>query len=176
MLTSPGKITHVVMDVDGTLTRGDICYDGKGDELKTFCTRDGVGFFAARWAGLHPVILTGRTSVAVERRAADFGVEFLHQGVDDKRRWLADFMERNGFGRERLAYIGDDLNDYGAMGLAAFVGCPLDACEEVRALANYVAACKGGEGAVRDVLRCLLRLRGQWDEALRALYGVEGSR
>jgi 3-deoxy-D-manno-octulosonate 8-phosphate phosphatase, YrbI family len=176
MLCSPMSISHVVIDVDGTLTDGGICYDATGNELKTFCTRDGAGLFAARRAGIALVVLTSRESVAVQRRAADFQVDILQQNVTGKRRWLLDFMEKNCLGREHLAYIGDDLNDYAAMELACFVGCPRDACPEVRAVANYVAPRCGGHGAVRDVLRCLLTLRGQWDDAVRAVYGIDAWR
>lgn len=176
MNSSPMRVTHVVIDVDGTLTDGNICYDGTGNELKTFCTRDGAGLLAARQAGLKLIILTGRECAAVQRRAADFRVDILRQNVADKRSWLGGFIAENGLAPENLAYVGDDLNDYAAMQLAAFVGCPLDACEEVRAVANFVAPRKGGEGAVRDVLHCLLLLRGQWDEAVRAVYGIEAWR
>ena len=172
MLHSPKGITHVVIDVDGTLTDGSICYDATGNELKTFCTRDGAGLFAARRVGLELVVLTSRESIAVQRRAADFQVDILRQNVTDKRSWLLDFMSKNSLGSEHLAYIGDDLNDYAAMELACFVGCPQDACPEVRAVANYIAPRCGGHGAVRDALQCLLTLRGQWDAAVRAVYGI----
>ena len=173
MHTLPVRITHVVIDVDGTLTDGNICYDSTGNELKTFCTRDGAGLLAARQAGLKLIILTGRECAAVQRRAADFKVDILRQNIADKHCWLTEFMATNSLAPENMAYVGDDLNDYAAMQMAAFVGCPQDACEEVRAVANFVAPRRGGEGAVRDVLHCLLMLRGQWDEAVRAVYRID---
>jgi len=94
MLCSPISISHVVIDVDGTLTDGGICYDATGNELKTFCTRDGAGLFAARRAGIALVVLTSRESVAVQRRAADFQVDILQQNVTGKRRWLLDFIRQ----------------------------------------------------------------------------------
>ena len=52
---------------------------------------------------------------------------------------FADFMEKNGILQEEIGYIGDDLNDLPPMKLCGFVGCPADACEEVKAYADYVA-------------------------------------
>lgn len=166
------NITHVIIDVDGTLTDGSICYDATGNELKTFCTRDGAGLLAAKHMGLKLIILTGRESIAVQRRARDFKVDILEQGVQNKSKWLTEFMATNGLKSENFAYIGDDLNDYAAMQLSGFIACPKDACPEVRNLAHFVAERKGGHGAVRDVFEFLLSLRREWDAAVKSVYGI----
>lgn len=165
-------ITHVIIDVDGTLTDGGICYDATGNELKTFCTRDGAGLLAAKHTGLALIILTGRESRAVQRRAQDFDVDILEQGVQNKHTWLTEFMAANNLQSENFAYIGDDLNDYAAMQISGFVACPKDACPEVRSLAHFVAERKGGQGAVRDAFEFLLSLRGEWDAAVKSVYGI----
>lgn len=165
-------ITHIIIDVDGTLTDGSICYDATSNELKTFCTRDGAGLLAAKHLGLKLIILTGRESIAVQRRAQDFKVDILEQGVQNKSKWLLEFMAINCLKSENFAYIGDDLNDYAAMQLSGFVACPKDACPEVRDLAHFVAERKGGQGAVRDVLEFLLSLRGEWDGAVKSVYSI----
>ena len=59
------------------------------------------------------------------------------------------------------------------MRLMGFVGCPQDACTEVKTLAHYISPLRGGEGAVRDVIAFILRARGQWDEAVRQVYHID---
>ena len=59
-----------------------------------------------------------------------------------------------------MAYIGDDLNDFAAMKLCGFVGCPKDAAEEIQGMADYVSDVKAGHGAMRDVVEEILRIRG----------------
>jgi 3-deoxy-D-manno-octulosonate 8-phosphate phosphatase (KDO 8-P phosphatase) len=167
------RISHIVLDVDGTLTDGGIYYDEQGNELKKFNTRDGAGFFAARHAGIRVIVLTGRESLSVSRRMKDFQVDVVRQNIKDKRAWLRDYMAEHGIRREEAAYVGDDLNDLAAMRLTCFAACPLDACAEVKAEAQYISGRKGGEGVFRDVVELILKERGQWDETAKAVYNFD---
>jgi 3-deoxy-D-manno-octulosonate 8-phosphate phosphatase (KDO 8-P phosphatase) len=164
------RISHIVIDVDGTLTDGGIYYDEKGNELKKFSTRDGAGFFAARRAGLKLIVLTGRESLSVSRRMEEFQADVVRQNLKDKRAWLRSYMSEHGMKREDMAYVGDDLNDIAAMRLTNFIACPQDACAEVKAEAHYVSGLKGGEGVFRDVAAFILKERGQWEDAVKAVY------
>ena len=58
------------------------------------------------------------------------------------------------------------------MGLCGFAGCPADACDEVKARADYVSGVKGGYGAVRDIVSYLLKERGEWEQAIAQVYGI----
>ena len=164
-------ITLLVIDVDGTMTDGGIYYDASGNEWKKFNTRDAAGLFAARCAGIKTMVLTGRKSFAVEKRMTELKVDYLYQGISDKKQFLARFMEENRLTAPCVGYIGDDLNDYEPMKLAGFVGCPADACEEICQIADYVAAVPGGQGAVRECITYILKKRGQWDSAIAKAYG-----
>jgi 3-deoxy-D-manno-octulosonate 8-phosphate phosphatase (KDO 8-P phosphatase) len=46
--------------------------------------------------------------------------------------------------------------------------------DEVKALAAYVTARRGGEGAVREAIEMLLRARGEWDGAVRRYLHERG--
>ena len=166
------KIKYLVIDVDGTMTDAGIYYDEHGNELKKFCTKDAAGYFAAHQAGIRLMVLTGRECQATTRRMQEMKFDYVVQNIKDKASYLADFREKNGILQEEIGYIGDDLNDLPPMKLCGFVGCPADACEEVKAYADYVAQVKGGSGAVRDVICALLKERGQWEDAVSALYGI----
>lgn len=166
------KIKYLVIDVDGTMTDAGIYYDEHGNELKKFCTKDAAGYFAARQAGIRLMVLTGRECQATTRRMQEMKFDYVVQNIKDKAAYLADFMERNGISGEEIGYIGDDLNDLAPMKLCGFAGCPADACEEVRAHADYVAQVKGGSGAVRDVICAMMKVRGDWEQAVSSLYGV----
>ena len=166
------KIKYLVIDVDGTMTDGGIYYDEHGNETKKFCTKDAAGFFAAHQVGTKIMILTGRECMATTRRMAEMNVEYLCQNVKDKVSFLKNFMEENNIRKEEVGYIGDDLNDLSPMKICGFVGCPADACEEVRKIADYVSTVKGGYGAVRDVIEHLLKECGEWEEAISNVYCI----
>ena len=84
------------------------------------------------------MVLTGRECQATTRRMQEMKFDYVVQNIKDKASYLADFMEKNGILQEEIGYIGDDLNDLPPMKLCGFVGCPADACEEVKAYADYV--------------------------------------
>lgn len=164
-------IKLLVIDVDGTMTDGGIYYDAAGNELKKFNTRDAAGLFAARCAGIRTMVLTGRRSFAVEKRMKELKVDYLYQGISNKKNFLRDFMEQTALTQKCVGYIGDDLNDLDPMKLAGFVACPGDACDEIRAIADYVAEAYGGHGAVRECITYLLKSRGEWENAIAQAYG-----
>lgn len=166
------RIKYLIIDVDGTMTDAGIYYDEHGNELKKFCTKDAAGFFAARKAGIKLMVLTGRECQATTRRMKEMKFDYIVQNVRNKEFYIKDFMKENGILCEELGYIGDDLNDLASMKLCAFVGCPSDACEEVKMQADYVAETRGGYGAVREVIMAMLKKRDEWEQAINHLYGL----
>ncbi len=164
------RIKYLIIDVDGTMTDGGIYYDENGNEIKKFSVKDAAGFFAAHCAGIKIVVITGRECLATSRRLEELKVSEYVQNVKNKFDYLRSYIRSNGICREELGYIGDDLNDFKAMTLAAFVACPFDSCQEVRDLAEYVSSKRGGEGAVRDVIEYLLRQREEWDSIIDKVY------
>lgn len=166
------RIQYLIIDVDGTMTDAGIYYDEHGNELKKFCTKDAAGFFAAKRAGIKVMVLTGRECAATTRRMTEMKVDYLVQNCKDKITYLTQFMKDNGIEREEIGYLGDDLNDLPSMRLCGFVGCPKDACREVKEQADYISDVKGGYGAVRDIIEHMLRTRGEWEKIVAEVYGI----
>ena len=167
-------IKQLIIDVDGTLTDAGVYYNSRGQETKKFSTKDGAGFFIAKAAGIKLIILTGRESEAVLRRMTELKADMLLQNIKDKGVWLKHFMTENKIDNKDVGYIGDDVNDLPPMRMCGFVGCPADACREVKALANYISPVKGGHGAVRDCIEHLLTESGDWGRYVKQVYGSAG--
>lgn len=168
------KIKLLVIDVDGTMTDSGIYYDEKGNELKKFSARDAAGLFAAHFVRIETLILTGRKSSIVEKRMKELKVSYIEQGVTNKYEYLLQFMMEKGLLKEEVGYIGDDLNDLAPMCLANWIGCPKDACEEVKNITSYISEKNGGYGAVRDCIEYLLKERGEWENAIKNIYKISG--
>lgn len=165
------KIKLIIIDVDGTMTDAGIYYDENGNEFKKFSTKDAAGFFAAHQVGIKIMVLTGRNCQATTRRMTEMKVDYLIQDCKDKITFLKEFMKSNQLSEEEMGYLGDDLNDLQGMKLCGFSACPNDACEEVKQQVNYISSVKGGYGAVRDIISYLLKSRGEWNNAIRQIYG-----
>jgi 3-deoxy-D-manno-octulosonate 8-phosphate phosphatase (KDO 8-P phosphatase) len=161
------------MDVDGTLTGGTITYTTNGMELKSFHARDGAGIKLLAKAGIRAAIISGRTSKATVKRAAELGIEEVHQGVEDKAQTLDAMRQRLGLAPSEVAFMGDDLTDIPAMRSAGFSAAPGDADPEVKRIAKHVCRAEGGRGAVREAIEHLLRGMGLWGQVLRDLGAGE---
>lgn len=146
-----------VMDVDGTLTDGGIYYDDCGHEMKKFNVKDGIGIKKLRDYGVNTMILTGRKSNCVIRRAEELKIDYVIQGIEDKALYLKDFMKKNNLDSKDIAYIGDDINDFEIMQLVGNTACPADAVENIKKVVNIVCSLNGGQGVVREYIEYILR-------------------
>ena len=51
LIERAARIRMLVLDVDGVLTDGRLYFDNQGNEMKAFCTRDGLGMRALQSGG-----------------------------------------------------------------------------------------------------------------------------
>lgn len=143
----------LVMDVDGTLTNGQINIGPNGELFKSFYCRDGLGILHAIDAGIVPVILTSRDSAIVENRARELGIQYILQGAGNSKKDLLErFVDEKNLSYSEIAYIGDDINDIDCMKLCHVVACPSDAVDKVKKISQYICSNKGGYGAVREFI------------------------
>lgn len=154
------KLKMLVMDVDGTLTDGVIYMSGQGEVMKAFDIKDGYAIkHILPTLGIMPVIITGRRSEIVERRAKELDIFELHQGVSDKVSVLKEVADKHGIQAEEIAYIGDDLNDLLAIEFCGFTACPKDAVDSVKSNVDYVCGQSGGHGAVREFIDYIVEIK-----------------
>lgn len=146
------KIKMLVMDVDGTLTDGQIYIGNHGEMMKAFHVKDGLGIVEAKKKGILPVIITGRKSDIVSQRCKELGIEEVHQAIQQKCKCLEEIAQKYSIQREEIAYIGDDINDLECIKYCGISACPVDAVREVKKIVTYICESSGGKGAVREFL------------------------
>lgn len=144
-------IRLLVVDVDGTLTDAGMYYDGRGEALKKFDTRDAKGMLMLRDAGVRVCVVTAESSAVVRARMRKLGITDYFPGVKNKRAWLDAYAPQFGVSLDQIAYIGDDVNDLDGLRAVGLSCCPADAVPEVRRAVNYVCKAGGGAGAVREI-------------------------
>ncbi|MYJ75961.1 MAG: HAD family hydrolase, partial [Gammaproteobacteria bacterium] len=89
------RVRLLGLDVDGVLTDGRLYYGPDNVELKAFHAQDGSAMKRLMASGIPIAIVTGRTSEAVDRRAAELGVPYLFAGVSDKTAAFEDLAARS---------------------------------------------------------------------------------
>jgi len=155
-------IRLLITDVDGVLTDNGVYYSDKGEELKRFSIRDGMGVERLRnLAGIETGIITGEKSGSVSRRAEKLQITELHLGVNDKLQKLNEVLERKNFKPDEIAFIGDDINDFEIMNRAGIAACPADAMEIIKTIAQFICLNRGGHGAFREFAEWLIAARSE---------------
>ena len=156
----------LLLDVDGVLSDGRISYGSEGMELKSFHTQDGFGLRLLRQSGIATGIITGRSSEAVRRRAAELKLSHLYENATDKLVLFKDILRQEGLQPEHCAYMGDDWMDLPLLRRVGLAAAPANAVSEVKERVHFVTQKKGGEGAVRELCDLLLKAQGLYAQLL----------
>ena len=150
------KIKVLIMDVDGTLTDAKTYYSKNGEELKSFNIRDGMGIVLWHKNGLKSAILTSESSEIVTKRGEKLNISKILLGSKQKKEDTLSLAEYFNCNLDEIAYIGDDVNDYHSMQICGLSACPSDSIQSIKNIADLILENKGGNGAVRELIDCIL--------------------
>ena len=148
-------VDALVMDFDGVHTDDHALVNFQGEEFVRVSRSDGMGVARLRRAGVPQLILSTETNPVVTARANKLGVDVV-QDVSDKAAAVTEWITANGLDPERVAFVGNDVNDLPAMGRVGWPVAVADARPEVKAAARIVLQHNGGEGAVREICERVL--------------------
>ncbi len=189
------KIKLLLFDVDGVMTDGKLFvfpapadtrqsileqsaeHGGEGGfgfhsqsliEAKGFHAHDGTSISLARLAGIKAGLITKRISETVALRARDLKLEFVRQGIQDKRTCFDEIVREAGLRHEEVAFVGDDVIDLPAMRAGGLAIAVKNARAEVKKEAHYVTPHCGGDGAIRDAVEFILKAQGKWKAVVEA--------
>lgn len=155
------KIKMILLDVDGVLTDGKIILSSDGVEYKNFHAHDGYGILKAKRAGIIVGLLSGRTSEVVNKRADKLGIDLVYQGNEDKLSVFQEIKMKYNISEEETAFIGDDEFDIPLLKSVGFSAAPANAISEVKKVVDYVTKVEGGNGAAREVIDLILKVKAR---------------
>lgn len=145
------KIKFIVSDIDGVLTNGGMYFTAKGDEIKRYNSKDGLGIQKLKSAGKKIGFLSsGLTNKIVEHRAKMLNVDYVYVGPEKKLTVLENWCKQMNISLKNVAYIGDDLNDLEVITKVGLSACPANSVALVKERANIVLKNNGGEGCFRE--------------------------
>ena len=172
------KIKLLLFDVDGVLTDGKLFFPPSNNgsptsaiEVKGFHAHDGIAISLARLGGIKTGLITKRSSETVALRARDLKLEFVHQGVSDKRACFEQVVQEAGLKLDEAAFVGDDVVDLPAMRAGGLAIAVKNARAEVKKEAHYVTPRAGGDGAARDAVEFILKAQGKWKRVIEDYIG-----
>ena len=130
-----------------------------GEEGKRVSFADLMGGSLARKSGLRVALISGEDSPLVDRFAAKMGITDVEKNCKDKARALRTFAGRHGLALSEICFMGDDVNDLGAMDLAGLAAAPAGAVRAALEKASFIASRDGGNGAVRELVDAIIEAK-----------------
>ena len=140
----------VVFDFDGVFTDNRVWVSETGEESVACWRGDGIGLRRLDDVGVPYVIVSTEPNPVVARRAAKLRARCVH-GVEDKLSVVHDEAAAAGVSLDRVAYLGNDVNDAACLAAVGLPVVPADAWPEIVPLARWVLDRPGGRGCVREL-------------------------
>ena len=141
----------IFTDFDGCLTDDRVWLNQDGEEFVAANRKDGLAIKRLKALGLRVVITSTETNKVVTARAAKLGIEAL-QGLSDKVDAIENYISKNNLTWKDSWYIGNDVNDLGAIRKARFSICPSDAVKVVKKEVDLKLKTKGGYGVLSELV------------------------
>jgi YrbI family 3-deoxy-D-manno-octulosonate 8-phosphate phosphatase len=149
-------IELVVFDFDGVFTDNRVWVSSTGEESVACWRGDGIGLRRLDKVGVQYLIVSNEPNPVVALRAQKLRAPCFH-GVDDKLAVLRNEAGRAEVGLDRVAYVGNDVNDSSCLEAVGFPIVPSNAWPEVVPLARWVLERIGGHGCVRELCDAIWR-------------------
>jgi len=145
----PDRLDLIVFDFDGVMTENGAYVDQFGSESVRVNRGDGWGIARLREAGIPMAVMSTESNPVVQRRCEKIGIECI-QSVVDKRDAMQSLMDRLDVSPEHVAFVGNDVNDLGALQMVGLPVVVADAHPMTISAASLVLRLDGGHGAVRE--------------------------
>jgi len=153
------RIKLLALDVDGVLTDDHIFFGPDGFEMKKFNISDGFFMVLAMRSGLELAVVSGRFSEATNTRMKDLGIKHVLQKMQDKREQIKPLLKELDLDHSQVAFVGNEILDIGLARQAGLSIAVADAASELKDVVDYITVARGGEGAVREILKAYFKGR-----------------
>jgi 3-deoxy-D-manno-octulosonate 8-phosphate phosphatase (KDO 8-P phosphatase) len=144
----------IFTDFDGCLTDDRVWLNQEGEEFVAANRKDGLAINRLKKLGIQVVITSTETNKVVSARAKKLSIEAL-QGLADKAAAIDTYLNSNNLTWSDSWYIGNDVNDLGAIERAKLSLCPADAVKKVRKTVDVILKTNGGYGILEEIVTTL---------------------
>jgi YrbI family 3-deoxy-D-manno-octulosonate 8-phosphate phosphatase len=137
-------------DFDGCLTDDRVWLNQDGEEFVAASRKDGLAVKRLGNLGIQVVIASTELNKVVLARGNKMGVDVL-QGLADKAEAIEQYLKQKNLSWSDIWYIGNDVNDLGAIERANLSLCPADAVKKIRKTVDIVLKANGGRGILSEI-------------------------
>lgn len=144
----------IIYDFDGVMTNNTVILNENGVESVFVNRSDGLAVSLIKKIGIPQIIVSTEKNPVVAARAKKLNIPYL-QGVKNKKEQIKKYFKKNNIDPERVAYIGNDINDLESMKIVGFPIAPMDADSVIKKIAKIIIKKPGGSGVIREFLALL---------------------
>lgn len=155
------KIRCVIFDIDGVMTDCKLYLTHDGEEIKAVNVRDGLGIKLLMKNGIDVAVISGRPSVAMQKRLEYLGVPHIWLATEDKLPAYEALKTKLNLSNQQMAHMGDDTPDLPLFAHVGLALAPGDAHRKAKAAAHWVSEARGGDGAIREAVDFILEAQGK---------------
>lgn len=145
----------LALDFDGVFTNNKVIVNEFGEE-SIIC--DKSDSMALKALDIPVIVITSEYNKSVGKRCNKLGLEYIT--AIDKWKALKDWLDFNELSSKDVLYCGNDINDIQCLENTYGV-TPNDANEDIKPYARYVLKSNGGNGAIRELVKCILSQKSE---------------
>lgn len=157
------NIKAFVFDVDGVFTNGQVILMPDGSMSRMMNVLDGYALAKAHKLGYLVCIITGGNDAMVKSRLTALGINEYYPASPYKLKDYEDFKQKYQLNDDEILTMGDDIPDICMLTKSSIAVCPTNAVPEVKEVCHYISPIHGGEGAVRDIIKQVLKAQNKWE-------------
>ena len=154
------KIKIVVSDFDGIFTDNNLYLNDKGVESVKLSRSDGMAIKMLKEKNLKFIVVSSEKNKVAYQRCKKLGIECFY-GIQNKFKFLKNYLENKKIKLIQALYIGNDINDLECMKNCAISVTVKDGNEKIKKISDHILIKQGGCGAVRELVELIL---GERDE------------
>ena len=144
------EIKVLCFDFDGVFTDNRVYVNENGEETVACYRSDGIGISNLVDSGIKVFVISTEKNPVVSKRCEKLRIKCF-QGVNNKVETISRIADQLSLSLNQFAFVGNDINDLGALRSVGYSIAVADAFPEVLEVCDCICKKKGGFGAVREV-------------------------
>lgn len=157
MLVINNDVRLIISDFDGIFTDGSIIINQDGSTSKKISFPDIMAVSMLVKNGFKFAVISGEKSPAIDYLTNKFDIEDVYQDIRIKAPVVIQLMKKYGLKPSQVAYIGDDINDIGALNSVENRFTVPNANYKVKSIQNIqITEASGGNGAFRELVDAII--------------------
>ena len=144
------EIRLIISDFDGVFTNNRVYTSETGEEFLQCNKYDSTGISQLVKIPVSLIVVSSELNKSVSARCKKLSID-CYQGVTNKGKFVCRYMNDNIYSKEKVLYIGNDVNDLSVLGYVGVTVATADAHFDYASKCRFSTRRAGGDGCIREL-------------------------